>query len=71
VNVPTNLKLVQNVLPQVPYENSSIFDFQKWKLDNKSLYMSRYVHFNIIMKVLWEIYKILLYIATNATIKSK
>jgi hypothetical protein len=29
VNVPTNLKLVQNVLPQVPYENSSIFDFQK------------------------------------------
>jgi len=71
VNVPTNLNLVQNVLLQVPYENSSIFVFQKWKLDNKPLYMSSYVHINIIMKALWEIYKILLYVTANATIKSK
>jgi len=38
VNVPTNLNLIQNVLPWMPYDDSSIF-FNKKKLDYKSIYV--------------------------------
>jgi len=39
VNVPTNLNLVQTILPQMLYDDSSIAMLLKRKLDYKSIYM--------------------------------
>ncbi len=32
VNVPTNLNLIQNILPWMPYDDSSIFDLKKKRI---------------------------------------
>ncbi len=46
VNVPTNLNLMQNILPRMPYDDSSIAIFFNRKLE----YNSIYIHPNIVMK---------------------
>jgi hypothetical protein len=46
----------------MPYDDSSIFVFLKTRLEYKSIYLSSYVHPNIIMKALQHIYQPLLYI---------
>jgi hypothetical protein len=68
VNVPTNLNIIQFVLPRMPYDDSSIFVFLKRKLEYKSTYMSSYVHPNIMMKALWKYYETFLYTTTNVSI---
>ncbi len=68
VNVPTNLNIIQIVLPQMPYNDSSIFIFLKRKLEYKSTYKSTYVHPNIMMKALWKYYETFLYTTTNVSI---
>jgi hypothetical protein len=50
VNVLTNLDLVQSILPQLLYDDSSIAVFLKGKLLYKSIYMLGYVHPNIVIK---------------------
>jgi hypothetical protein len=52
VNVPTNLNLIQNVLPQMPYDDSSKKEIQKKVRIYKSIYVFGYVHPNIVMKAL-------------------
>jgi hypothetical protein len=52
VNVPTNFNLLQNILPRMPYDDSSIAIFFKRKLKYKSIYMLGYIHPNIVMKTL-------------------
>jgi hypothetical protein len=52
VNVPTNLNLMQNILPKMPYDDSSIAIFLKRKLEYKSIYMLGYIHPNIVIKTL-------------------
>ncbi len=50
VNVLTNLDLVQSILLQLSYDDSSIAVFLKGKLLYKSIYMLGYVHPNIMIK---------------------
>jgi hypothetical protein len=61
VNVPTNLNIMQNILPRMPYDDSLIVIFFKGKLKYKSIYMSSYIHLNIVMKILQEHYQTPLY----------
>lgn len=67
--MPTNLDLVQFVLLWMPYDDSTIVIFLKRILKYKSIYMSGYVCPNIVMKVLQEICKTLLYVDTNVSIR--
>jgi hypothetical protein len=55
VNVPTNLDLVQNILPRLPHDSSTIIVYLKRKLEYKSIYMSRFVHPNVVMKALYTL----------------
>jgi hypothetical protein len=55
VNVPTNSDLVQTILLILLYDDSSIVVFLKRKLLYKYMYMSSYVHPNIVIKVLQEL----------------
>ncbi len=50
INLPTNLKLIQNVLLGMPYDDSSILIFSKGKSKYKFIYISGYVHPNMVMK---------------------
>jgi hypothetical protein len=52
VNVPTNLNLMENILPRMPYNDFSIAMFLKRKLEYKSIYMLGYIRLNIVMKTL-------------------
>ncbi len=52
VNVPKKLDLVQIILPQLSYDDSTIAIFLKRKLEYKSIYMSSYVRPNIVIKAL-------------------
>jgi hypothetical protein len=54
VNVATNLNLLQNVLPHMPYDDLSIVMLLKKELEYKSIYMICYVRFNIVMKALQQ-----------------
>jgi hypothetical protein len=69
VNVPTNLDLIQNLLPQLPHDSSIIVVYLKRKLEYKSIYMSGFVCLNIVMKALFDLCKTPLY--ENATISIK
>ncbi len=55
VNVPKKLDLVQIILPQLSYDDSTIAIFLKRKLEYKSIYMSSYVPPNIMIKALQEL----------------
>jgi hypothetical protein len=55
VNVPTNLNLVQVILPRMLYDDNSISIFLLKKLDYKSIYMLGYVCSNIVIKVLHKL----------------
>ncbi len=55
MNVPSNLKLIQNVLPWMPYDDSSISNFSKGKLEYKFIYISSYVCPNMVMKTFKKI----------------
>jgi ArsR family metal-binding transcriptional regulator len=52
VNVSTKLNLVQIVLPQLPYDDSSIIVSLKKRKRYKSIYMSGYVCPNMVVKTL-------------------
>jgi hypothetical protein len=69
VNVPANLNLMQNILPRMPYDDSSIAGFFKRKLEYKSIYMLGYIRPNIVMKALQELCETPLYIDANVSIK--
>jgi hypothetical protein len=68
INVSTNFNLIQNVLPWMPYDDFSISIFLKKKLEYKFIYISSYVHPNIVMKTLQQIYRNLLYMNANVSI---
>jgi hypothetical protein len=51
------------------HEDYSISFILKRKLEYKSMYMSSYVRPNIVMKTIWEIYKMPLYVDINVVIK--
>jgi hypothetical protein len=70
VNVPTNFYLMQNILPRMSYDDSSIAEFFKRKLEYKSIYMLGYICPNIVMKALQKLCETPLYIDTNVSIKS-
>jgi hypothetical protein len=53
----------------MPYDDFSISIFLERKLEYKSLYISSYVHPNIVMKTLQQIYRNLLYMNANVSIK--
>jgi hypothetical protein len=61
VNVPTNLDLVQTILPWLLYDDNSIVVFLKKKKKHKSIYMSSYVCPNIMIKALQELCQTPLY----------
>jgi len=44
IDVPTNLRLIQNVMPQMPYDDSSISIFSKGKLEYKFIYIYIYIY---------------------------
>jgi hypothetical protein len=69
VNVPTNLNLVQNLLLQLPYDDSLIIVFLKNKLEYKFIYMSGYVCPNMVMKALEELCQIPLYKIAKISIR--
>jgi hypothetical protein len=69
VNFPTNLDLVQIILPWLLYDDSSIAIFLKKKLEYKSIYMLSYVHPNIMIKVLHELCQTPLYKSAKLSIK--
>jgi hypothetical protein len=69
VNVPTNLDLVQNVLPRLPHDSSTVAVYLKRKLEYKSIYMSGFVRPNIVMKALNDLCKTPLYKDANVYIK--
>jgi hypothetical protein len=52
VNVPTNLNLMQDILPRMSYDDFSIAMFLNRKLEYKSIYMLGYIFPNIVMKTL-------------------
>jgi hypothetical protein len=70
VNVPTNFNLMQKILPRMPYDDSSIAEFLKRKLEYKSIYMLGYICPNIVMKALQFFCEIPLYVHANVSIKS-
>ncbi len=69
VNVPTNLSIMQNILPRMWYDDYLAFIYFKRKLEYKLIYMSSYICSNIVMKTLQECYQIPLYIDANVSIK--
>jgi hypothetical protein len=69
VNVLTNVNLVQTILCQLLYDNSSIAIFLKRKLDYKSIYMLGYVHSNIMIKALQELCQTPLYESVKIAIR--
>ncbi len=70
VNVLTNLNLVQTILLQLSYDDSSIVVVLKRKLEYKSTCMSSYVHLNIMMKILQEFYQTPVYKNAKISIRS-
>ncbi len=52
VNLPTNLDLIQIILPRLPYDDSSILVFLKRKLEYKSICTTCYVCPKIMIKAL-------------------
>lgn len=54
INVPTNLNIMEIVLPWLPHDDSSIF--KQIKNKNRNIYMLGYVHPNIIIRVLQQFY---------------
>jgi hypothetical protein len=70
VNVLTNCNLMQNIVPIMPYDYSSIAKFFKRKLEYKSIYMLGYMCPNIVMKTLQKLCETPLYIDANVSIKS-
>jgi len=69
VNVPTNLNLVQTILCQWLYDDSSIAIFFKGKLGYKSIYKFGYVCSNIMMKALQELCQTPLYKSAKTSIR--
>jgi hypothetical protein len=43
VNVPTNLNLIQNILPWMPYDDYSIFYFKKENININHIYIYIYI----------------------------
>lgn len=60
--------MVQNVLPQMPYDDSSIFIFLN-KIEYKFMYMSSYVCPSIVIKTLQQIHQTPLYINAKVYIQ--
>jgi hypothetical protein len=71
VNAPTNLNLVQNLLPWMLYDNSFINVFSKKRKKKKTLlYILLYIYvLNILMKTLKELCQIPLYKDAKGFIK--
>lgn len=63
VNVPTNLNLMEIVLPWMSHDDSSIYKHIKNK--NINVYMLGYAHPNIIIRVLQKTYLTFLYKKTT------
>jgi hypothetical protein len=61
VNVPSNLDLIQGVLPRLPHDSSTIAIYLKRKLEYKSVYLSGFVRPNIVMKALHDLCETPLY----------
>jgi hypothetical protein len=53
----------------MPYDDFSILGFLKRKLKYKFIYISSYIHPNIVMKTLQQIYENPLYMNANVSIK--
>ncbi len=68
--IETNLNIMQNILPRMPYDDYLIAIYFKRKLEYTLIYMSSYIHLNIIMKTLQECYWTPLYIDANVSIKT-
>ncbi len=60
VNVPTNLNLMEIVLSRMPHDDSSIF--RQIKNKDINVYMLGYVHPNIIIRVLQQLYLTFLFL---------
>jgi hypothetical protein len=54
--IETNLNIMQNILPRMPYDDYLIAIYFERKLEYTLIYMSSYIHLNIIMKTLQECY---------------
>jgi hypothetical protein len=60
---------IQSILPHLPYDGAIICVFFKWFFEYKSLYMLENVHPNMVMVILWNLIKTLLYKYSNVTIR--
>jgi hypothetical protein len=69
LNVLTNLDFVQIILPRLLYDDISIAIFLKNKLESKSIYMSSYVHPNIMIKTLQELCQTPIYKSAKISIR--
>jgi len=68
INVLANVDQIQPILPCLPHDDVTICVFFKQHVEYKSLYMSRNVHPNMVMLVLWDLIETPLYKYLNVTI---